>query len=454
MEPINKSYLIKDITIISDYSRFEGSVYIENGKINKILPKGSALTYYEYNTDIIDGKGKVLIPGIIDDQVHFREPGLTHKADIYTESRAAVIGGVTSFMEMPNTKPKTITNDILEEKYKIADGRSFANFSFYLGATNDNIEEVKKLDIANNSGIKVFMGASTGNMLVDKQESLEKIFKNANTIVAVHCEDEDTIQRNLKKAIAEYKDHIPIWMHPEIRSSEACYISSSSAKKMADQYHTPLHILHVSTERELDLLESGEFPEEKNTTAEACVHHLWFNYKDYHEKGTLIKWNPAVKMESDRIALLQAILDDRIDIIATDHAPHTLDEKQNSYMNAPSGGPLVQHSLLMMLELYHRGLFSLEKIVQKMAHNPARLFRIRHRGFIKEGYWADLVIVDNNQETTVSKESLYYKCGWSPLENVTFKSKITHTFVNGILVGHNNEIVNEPKGMRLAFDRN
>ncbi|MGM0612475.1 MAG: dihydroorotase [Bacteroidota bacterium] len=447
------SYLIKDITIVNEYSQFEGSVFIENGRINKILPKGSALAYYEYRADIIDGKEKILLPGIIDDQVHFREPGLTHKADISTESKAAVIGGVTSYMEMPNTKPQTITNELLEEKYKLADGRSYANHSFYLGATNDNIEEVKNLDIEKNCGIKVFMGASTGNMLVDQQEALENIFKNAPAIVAVHCEDEKTIQDNLQKAKDEYEDEIPVKMHPQIRSSEACYLSSSKAKHLAEQYNTHLHILHLSTEKELELLEKGEFPEQKKVTAEACVHHLWFNELDYNEKGTLIKWNPAIKKESDRVALLQAVLDDRIDVIATDHAPHTLKEKQNSYLKAPSGGPLIQHSLLMMLELYHRNLLSLEKIVQKMAHNPARLFKIWHRGYIKEGYWADLVIVDNNKETKVSKESLFYKSGWSPMENYTFKSNITHTFVNGILVAHNGEIVDQPRGMRLAFDR-
>ncbi|MCF8218579.1 MAG: dihydroorotase [Bacteroidales bacterium] len=450
---MNNSYLIKDITIVNEYSQFEGSVFIENGRINKILPQGSALTYYEYRANIIDGKGKVLLPGIIDDQVHFREPGLTHKADIDTESKAAVIGGVTSYMEMPNTKPQTITNELLEQKYKLADGRSYANYSFYLGATNDNIEEVKNLAIDKNCGIKVFMGASTGNMLVDQDEALKKIFNYAPTIVAVHCEDEETIQNNLQKAKNEYGDEIPIKMHPEIRSSEACYLSSSKAKKLAERYNAHLHILHLSTEKELELLEKGEFPEKKSITAEACVHHLWFNELDYKEKETLIKWNPAIKKESDRVALLQAVLDDRIDVIATDHAPHTLEEKQNSYLKAPSGGPLIQHSLLMMLELYHRGLLSLEKIVQKMAHNPARLFRIWHRGYIKEGYWADLVIVDHNKETKVSKESLFYKAGWSPVENYSFKSNITHTFVNGILVAHNGEIVSQPAGMRLSFDR-
>ncbi|MFW6020445.1 MAG: dihydroorotase [Bacteroidales bacterium] len=444
---------MKDITIVNEYSRFEGSVFIENGRIDKILPKGSALAYYEYRADIIDGKGKFLLPGVIDDQVHFREPGLTHKADISSESYAAVVGGVTSYMEMPNTMPQTITNELLEEKYKLAEGRSYANYSFYLGATNDNIEEIIKLDIGKNCGIKVFMGASTGNMLVDQEEALEKIFKNAPAIVAVHCEDEETIQNNLQKAKAKYGKDIPVSMHPEIRSREACYLSSSKAKELAEKHNTQLHILHLSTEDEIKLFEKGEFPEQKKITAEACVHHLWFNASDYNERGTLIKWNPAIKNESDRIALLQALLDDRIDVIATDHAPHTISEKQNTYLKAPSGGPLIQHALLMMLDLYHRGLLSIEKIVQKMAHNPARLFDIWHRGYIREGYWADLVIVDLNKETKVSEETILYKSKWSPLANYTFKSNITHTFVNGILVAENGKIVNKPAGMRLYFNR-
>jgi dihydroorotase len=450
---MTESYLIKNVMIVNEYAQFPGSVFIEKGTIRKILPEGSPLTYYEYRAEVIDGKGKLLLPGIIDDQVHFREPGLTHKGDISTESRAAVVGGVTSYMEMPNTNPQIVTNELLEEKYKLADGRSYANYSFYLGATNDNIEEVKKLDIERSCGIKVFMGSSTGNMLVDQQQALEDIFSNAKTVITTHCEDEETVQRNLKNAKEEYGDDIPFKMHPVIRSAEACYLSSSRAKSLADKHNAKLHILHLTTEKELELLNAGPDPLQKNVTAEVCVHHLWFNDTDYSQKGSLIKWNPAVKTEQDRIALLQAVIDDRIDIIATDHAPHTLEEKQNSYLKAPSGGPLVQHSLLMMLEFYHRGWLSLEKIVQKMAHNPARLFKVWHRGFIKEGYWADLVMVDPNKETSVTKDSLYYKCGWSPLEGYTFKSAITHTFVNGQLVAKDGKIVNNPIGMRLSFDR-
>ncbi len=450
---MDKKILLKDVVIVNEYAKYPGSVFIENGKIAKILPQGSPLTYYEQQAEVIEGEGKYLLPGIIDDQVHFREPGLTHKADIESESKAAVVGGITSFMEMPNTKPQTITIDLLEKKYAMAQGRSYANYSFYLGATNNNLEEIKNLDTARNCGIKIFLGSSTGNMLVDDQEALESIFINSPTIITTHCEDEETIRKNLKKAQDEYGENIPFKMHPVIRSEKACYLSSSKARDLALKTSAKLHILHISTEKELELFEKGEDPTQKRVTAEVCVHHLWFNENDYSEKGSLIKWNPAVKTEQDRISLLQAILDDRVDVIATDHAPHTLQEKQNNYMNAPSGGPMVQHSLLVMLEFFHRGLLSLEKIVQKMANNPARLFGLSHRGYIKEGYWADLVLVDLNKPTEVTKESLYYKCGWSPLEGHTFKSSVTHTFVNGKLVAKDGVVVDtDPAGMRLAFN--
>lgn len=450
---MTKSYLIKNVIIVNEYAQYPGSVFIENGIIEKILPKGSPLAAYEYRAIIVEGNGKHLLPGIIDDQVHFREPGMEYKADIESESRAAVVGGVTSYMEMPNNKPPVVNNALLEEKYKRADGRSYANYSFYLGATNNNIEEIKNLDIERNCGIKVFMGSSTGNMLVDDEKALQNIFSQTPTIIATHCEDENTIKNNLQEAKKEYKENIPFKMHPKIRSEEACFLSSSKARKLAEQFGTKLHILHLTTAKEAENLISEEDVDKKQITAEVCVHHLWFNDNDYSRKGSFIKWNPAIKTEQDRIALIQALLDDRIDVIATDHAPHTLEEKKNNYLNAPSGGPLIQHSLLMMLEFYHRGFIPLEKIVQKMAHNPAKLFQVRKRGYIKEGYWADLVLIDLEKETEVKKESLHYKCGWSPLEGYTFKSAVTHTFVNGKMVVEEGEIIGKPEGWRLSFNR-
>lgn len=446
-------YLLKNVNIVNEYEQYEGSIYIENGYIKKIIPKGYSLKTYEYNTKVIEGNGKFLIPGIIDEHVHFREPGLAHKGDIETESKAAVSGGITSFMEMPNTKPNAVTNEVLEKKYEIAEMKSWANYSFYLGATNENMEELQKIDPERVCGIKVFIGTSTGNIFVSDKKALENIFKKSPAIITAHCEDEYEIRKNLDEARKTYGDDIPINKHPEIRSEKACYNSSSNAKKIADKHKKRLHILHLSTAKELDLFESGEDPTRKNVTSEICIHHLWFNENDYTNKGTLIKWNPAIKKEDDRIFLLQAILDDRIDVIATDHAPHTYEEKQNNYIKAPSGGPMVQHSLLAMLEFYHSDLVSIEKIIQKMAHNPARIFQIKNRGFIREGYRADLVMIDLNKNTKVNKESLLYKCGWSPMEGYTFKSAITHTFVNGNLVLKDGEIYGAPSGLRLEFDR-
>jgi len=442
---------IKNAFIINENKKFRGSVLIKNGYINKVIEgqndiKGS-------NINVINGEGKVLIPGVIDDQVHFREPGLTRKADIYTESKAAVAGGITSYMEMPNTNPQTVTQKLLKEKFDLASKYSLANYSFYMGATNDNIDELLKTDSKSVCGIKVFMGSSTGNMLVDNRESLEKIFSTAPVLIAVHCEDEDTIKANTAKYEAEFGDNIPISYHPVIRSAEACYKSSSMAVELAKKYGTRLHILHLSTKKELELLDNSIPLKEKKITGEVCVKHLWFDDVDYDKYGTKIKWNPAVKSKLDKNALFEAMLDDRLDVIATDHAPHTAQEKSNSYFKAPSGGPLVQHSLNVMLEFYHQEKISLEKIVDKMCHKPAELFKVYKRGYIKEGYHADIVLIDLNTEYTVSKENILYKCNWSPFEGETFHSKITHTFVNGNPVFENGEFNEDKKGMALEFNR-
>ncbi len=442
---------IKNTLIVNENRKFIGSVLIKNGYI-KLVIEGES-DYEHGDMLVINGEGKVLMPGIIDDQVHFREPGLTRKACIYTESKAAVAGGITSFMEMPNTVPQTVTQELLKEKFDIASESSLANYSFYMGATNDNIEELLKTDPKSVCGIKVFMGSSTGNMLVDNKESLEKIFSQAPTLVAVHCEDEATIKANTEKYKAELGENIPIRYHPVIRSAEACYKSSSMAVELAKKHGTRLHILHLSTEKELDLLDNSIPLKDKKITGEICVHHLWFDDKDYDKLGTKIKWNPAVKSESDKNALFKALLDDRLDVIATDHAPHTLEEKSNSYFKAPSGGPLVQHSLNVMLEFYHQNKISLEKIADKMCHKPAELFKVSKRGYIREGYCADLVLIDLDTEYTVSKENILYKCKWSPFENQVFHSKITHTFVNGNLVYENGIFHEEIKGRALEFDR-
>ncbi len=443
---------ITNSNIVNEGRIFKGTVVIENSLIKEVVE--NPLSEIKYSCDeVIDAEGKYLFPGIIDDQVHFREPGLTHKADIYTESKAAVAGGVTSFMEMPNTLPNAITNDLLEEKYKIASEKSFANYSFYIGASNDNIDELKKINNRSVCGIKVFLGSSTGNMLVNNISSLRKIF-SLDSLIAVHCEDEKIINENLEKQKAIYGNEIPFSLHSVIRSSEACFKSSSFAVSLARKYNTRLHLLHLSTADEMALLDNSLPLEKKKITAEVCIHHLWFSDEDYSEKGTFIKWNPAIKSAKDREALWNALLDGKIDVVATDHAPHTFKEKNNTYLKAPSGGPLTQHSLAAMLEFYHKGKISLESIAYKMAHAPAVCFNIEKRGFIRPGYFADLVLVDMDSPWTVDKTNILYKCKWSPFEGTVFNSRITNTFVNGVHV-YNNGIFNETKkGMRLLFHRN
>ncbi len=442
------SILIKSATIVNENKQFVADLLIKDGLIDRISPQIDVKTDKEINAE-----GLHLFPGAIDDQVHFREPGLTHKAEIYTESRAAVAGGITSFMEMPNTVPNTLTQELLEDKYQIAFRNSLANYSFFMGASNNNLDEVLRTDIKNVCGIKVFMGSSTGNMLVDNRDTLERLFSQSPMLIATHCEDEATIQRNL----AHYKqlmgDNIPVKLHPIIRSEEACYLSSSMAVELAKKHNTRLHILHISTEKETHLFDNTTPLKDKRITAEACIHHLWFSDADYETKGNLIKWNPAVKTAADRDGILKAVLDGRIDVIATDHAPHTIEEKAQSYLQAPSGGPLVQQAMQAMLELYHQGKITLEQIAEKMAHNVAILFQIEKRGFIREGYWADMVLVDLNKPNTVTKDNLLYKCKWSPFEGTTFKSSIEHTFVSGNLVWSKGKLTSEMAGKRLSFVR-
>ncbi len=445
------SLLIRNVIIVNAGNQFQGSVLIEEGKIEKIFTTDELPELKVQK--IIDGKGKYLLPGIIDDHVHFREPGLTHKAEIYTESKAAVAGGVTSFMEMPNTIPQATTQKLLEEKYKIASEKSIANFSFYIGATTDNIEEIIKTNPRKVCGIKVFIGSSTGNMLVDNKDALSKIFSESPLLIATHCEDEETIKKNTIKYKEEFGEDLPLKYHPFIRNEEACYKSSALAVELAKKYNSRLHILHLSTSKELELLDNMTLSTEKRITAEVCVHHLWFSDADYDKYGTKIKWNPAIKTIKDREALINGLKNNKIDVIATDHAPHTIEEKSNTYFKAPSGGPLVQHSLAAMLELYHQDKLSLTNVVYKMCHTPADIFQVKDRGYIREGYWADLVLVDLNSPWTVNKNNTLYKCKWSPFENITFKSKVTHTIVNGNLV-YDNGIFNESvKGKRLLFER-
>jgi dihydroorotase len=441
-------YLLKNGTIINDGKQFVADVLI-NGKIIEKIGKDLS----DETARIIDIKGKYLIPGMIDDQVHFREPGVTYKADIRTESRAAVAGGITSFMEMPNTVPNTLTQELLEDKYNLGKEKSIANYSFFMGASNDNIEEVLKTNPKNVCGVKVFMGSSTGNMLVDNETTLTNIFSKCNMLIATHCEDEATIRKNLVEYKAKYGEDMPIKYHPEIRSDKACYLSSSLAVKLAKKYNTRLHILHLSSAIEMDLFDNSTPLKDKRITTEACVHHLWFSDKDYDKKGTLIKWNPAVKSQADQDAIWQAVNDDRIDILATDHAPHTLEEKSKKYFEAPSGGPLVQSAVQAILQKAKEGKISIEKAVEKMSHAPAVCFQIEKRGFIKEGYFADLVVVDPNNSYTVTKENILYKCGWSPFENITFDYTIDTTFVNGEIVYQNGKIIEGNNGMRLTFTR-
>ena len=444
------STLIINAQIVNEGKIFKGDVLIEGNFITEV---SSSRPEDPINVNIIDAKGKYLLPGIIDDQVHFREPGLTHKATIASESKAAVAGGITSFIEMPNTVPQATTQELLQDKFDIASKTSYANYSFMFGGTNDNLEELLKTNPKKVAAIKLFLGSSTGNMLVDNEETLEKIFSSTKMLIAVHCEDEQTIRKNLSEAKTIYGDDIPIELHPNIRSEEACYLSSSKAVALAKKTGARIHVFHLSTAKETDLFRNDIPLEEKQITAEVCIHHLWFDNSYYKEKGTLIKWNPAVKTAKDKDGLWKALLDDRIDVIATDHAPHTLEEKSQVYLKAPSGGPLVQHALLAMLEAVHNDKISLEKVVEKMCHNPAILFQIEKRGYIKKGYYADIVLVDLNDTQEVTKENLLYKCGWSPFEGTTFNSKITHTFVNGNLIYKKGKCDDKTKGMQLTFNR-
>jgi len=443
-------YIIRNAFVINEGKIFPSDIFVKNDRIEKIAPD---ISVKEKFTEII-AEGLHLFPGIIDDQVHFREPGLTHKGDIYSESKAAVAGGITSFMEMPNTVPHTLTQELLEEKYQLASIKSLANFSFFMGASNNNLEEILKTNPENVCGLKIFMGSSTGSMLVENEKALENIFSKSPLLITTHCEDETTVRNNLEKFKHKYGDDIPLEFHPVIRSAEACYKSSSFAVALAKKHNSRLHILHISTAKEISLFDNNIPLQKKRITAEACIHHLWFSDEDYAIKGNFIKWNPAIKTHKDRDAVFNAVLDNHIDIIATDHAPHTMEEKQQPYTKAPSGGPLVQHSLIAMLEFYHRGKIGLEKIAEKMCHAPAECFQVIQRGFIREGYYADLVLADLNKKHPVKKENILYKCGWSPFEGTEFRSAITHTFVNGNLVYENGKFDERNKGIRLLFGSN
>lgn len=440
-------YLIKQASVVNEGATKVQDVLIRNGRIEKVADSISS----PGDVTEINAEGLTLLPGIIDDQVHFREPGLTHKAELFTESRAAVAGGITTYMEMPNTVPNTLTQELLQEKYDRAAQVSLANYSFFMGASNDNLDEVLKTNPENVCGVKVFMGSSTGNMLVDNESTLEGLFSSCPMLIATHCEDEATIRANSEKAKAEFGEEVPIAQHPIIRDHEACYLSSSMAASLARKHGTRLHILHISTAKEIELFDNDIPLKDKKITSEACIHHLTFNDSLYAEKGTLLKWNPAVKTEQDRQAVFQAVLDDRIDIIATDHAPHTWDEKQGTYFKAPSGGPLVQHALPAMLEHVRNGAISIEKVVEKMCHAPAELFRIEERGYIREGYYADVVLVNTNSPWTVSQENILYKCGWSIFEGTTFNSSVTHTFVNGHLAYKSGQLNDAQLGRRITF---
>ncbi len=442
------SIFIKNAWIVNEGEITEADLLVENGLISWIGTGKSPVA-----DQTIDARGKYLLPGIIDDQVHFREPGLTHKGEIATEARAAVAGGITSFMEMPNTKPQALTQELLQQKYDRAAEVSAANYSFFMGASNDNLEEVLKTNPATVCGVKVFMGSSTGNMLVDDATTLEAIFRNSPTLIATHCEKEEIVQANLQVYKEQFGENIPIRFHPDIRSEEACYASSSQAVELAKKHGARLHVLHISTARELELFRSDLPLQQKKITAEACIHHLWFTDTDYTQFGTRIKWNPAVKKMSDREAIRAALLDGTIDVVATDHAPHTIAEKAGNYLDAPSGGPLVQHSLVAMMELVKNNVLTIERMGQLMSHNPAILFEIDKRGFIREGYHADIVLVDPEMPWTVTPSNLLYKCGWSPFEGYTFSSSVLCTIVSGQLVYQNGLIDNKARGQRLAFNR-
>jgi dihydroorotase len=445
-----RTVLIKNAQIVNEGTITSGDVLIEADRIAEIAP---SISVKNADTKVIDADGFYLIPGMIDDQVHFREPGLTHKATIKTESRAAVAGGITSFIEMPNTVPQATTIDLLEEKFAIAAKDAHANYSFMFGGTNDNLSEILKVDKTKVAGLKLFLGSSTGNMLVDNPKVLEEIFSKTDLLISTHCEDEATIKKNLEQAIAIYGDDIPMEKHPEIRSEQACYISSSQAIALAKKTGARLHVFHLSTAKETKLFDKKKALKDKKITAEVCVHHLWFTSEDYASKGTKIKWNPAVKTKKDREGLWKALNEGRIDVIATDHAPHTLEEKNNVYTKAPSGGPLVQHALEALFEMHRKGYITVEKLVEKVAHNPAILFEIKDRGYIREGYKADLVLINPNAPWTVTKENIAYKCGWSPFEGTTFRARVTHTFVNGHLAYENGKIAKTTNGERLTFNR-
>ena len=444
-----KKILIKNAFVVNEGTTKKMDVLLEAGRIKQI----DESIFPDDHTELVNAAGKYLLPGLIDDQVHFREPGLTHKACIRTESRAAVAGGITSFIEMPNTNPQTTTLEELDRKFAIAAKDALANYSFMFGGTNDNYEEIKKLDVTQVAGLKLFLGSSTGNMLVDNEDVLRKIFSSTDLVISVHCEDEPTIRKNLAEHIEEYGDDIPIEKHPVIRSHDACYRSSSRAIALAKETGARLHVFHLSTAKETDLFDNSIPLAEKKITAEVCTHHLWFTSEDYAEKGTFIKWNPAVKNADDREALWAALNDDRIDVLATDHAPHTLEEKQNLYTKAPSGGPLVQHALLALLTAVKKGKITIEKLVEKACHNPAILFQISNRGYLREGYFADLVLVDLDRNTTVKKEDLLYQCGWSPFEGTTFSASVDKTWVNGQLVYDQGKIFEVNAAKRLSFDR-
>ncbi len=445
-----ENFILRNAHLVNEGKLEYADVLIKKGRIERIRPELNTgrLRVTEMNCEHLH-----LLPGLIDDQVHFREPGLTHKGDIFHESRAAVAGGITSFMEMPNTVPNALTQEILADKYAIAEKTSLANYSFYMGVSNTNAEEVLKTDLANVCGIKIFMGSSTGNMLVDRPETLDRIFRESQALIAVHCEDEETIAQNLQQAKERYGNKIPAYEHPAIRSTEACYISSSRAVALAREHNTRLHILHISTARELALFDKDLPLADKRITAEACIHHLWFNDQDYERMQNRLKWNPAVKTEEDRKALIKGLLEGSIDVIATDHAPHLPAEKDKPYLEAASGGPMVQHALVTLLELVHRREFSLEAIVQHSAHNVAECFKLADRGYIREGYKADLVLVNMNDPWKASAAGNLYKCGWSPMDGQEFQSKVIHTFVNGVLVYTDGAIRERLAAQRMNFNR-
>lgn len=441
--------LIRDALVVNEGRTFNADIVVRGGFIERIATEGvGALGGVEE----VDAKGRFLIPGVMDDQVHFREPGLTHKDDIAHASAAAAAGGVTSYMEMPNTNPQTLTQELLAEKYALGAANSVVNYSFYMGISNDNLDEALRTDPRAVCGLKAFLGSSTGNMLVDDPATLENLFRNAHMLLAVHAEDEGTIRANMQRAVERWGDAIPMDQHPVIRSAEACYKSSSNAVALAKAHGTRLHVLHISTAQELALFDPGPL-EKKHITAEACVHHLWFSDADYDVKGALLKWNPAVKSSADRAAIRQAVIEDRIDVVATDHAPHTLEEKALPYAKCPSGGPLIQHSLVAMLELERQGVFTLAQVVEKLCHAPARLFQVAGRGFIREGHHADLVLIDRETPWTVDRTNLFYKCGWSPFEGQLFHSRVAHTWVNGRTVYADGQVDRSARGQRLRFDR-